>query len=226
MTRYLAMVQADMAARANADGFFVYTPVIALRELSVATEIESALACTTAKNGKSGTSLMVLMAQLSVETPNAPGPVTRGRITVRALENPKLNNSGITAEEIALKCLDLFHVWLPGYLGGCLVAEKNAVQPSLAFAPRLAYDITFSFPLALAQTQRPVAPRLSYATGLMTMTCATAGAEIRYTTDGDLPVPDSALYAAPVAVDAGTRVRACAYKTDMAGSSVEELTAS
>jgi len=52
---------------------------------------------------------------------------------------------------------------------------------------------------------------------VMTLTCATAGASIRYTTDGSYPTPgNGTLFSAPFAApDAGTLVRAAAYKTGL-----------
>lgn len=51
----------------------------------------------------------------------------------------------------------------------------------------------------------------------LTLTCATAGASIYYTTDGSYPEPENGtLYSAPFAMpDTGTLVRAAAYKTGL-----------
>lgn len=82
---------------------------------------------------------------------------------------------------------------------------------------------------SLVTTWSPVAPATgipSVALGsvsVITLTCATAGASIYYTTDGRFPSPDSGtLYAAPfVAPAAGTFVRACAYSADGPGDLLE-----
>ena len=47
------------------------------------------------------------------------------------------------------------------------------------------------------------------------ISCATAGATIRYTTDGSEPDTASAVYSAPIPVTADTTIKACAYKTGM-----------
>jgi hypothetical protein len=53
----------------------------------------------------------------------------------------------------------------------------------------------------------------TYATGqTVTITCATEGAEIRYTTDGTAPDQSSQLYAGPFMVSATATLRARAYK--------------
>ncbi len=50
------------------------------------------------------------------------------------------------------------------------------------------------------------------------------GAEIRYTTDGSAPSPSSPRYSAPLAVEKGTRIRACGFTPDgkATGSAVEK----
>lgn len=49
---------------------------------------------------------------------------------------------------------------------------------------------------------------------VFSITCATEGAEIRYTTDGTEPTVTSTLYSAPVMLTATTTVKAKAFKTD------------
>ena len=45
----------------------------------------------------------------------------------------------------------------------------------------------------------------------MTLTCATAGAAIYYTTDGSLPTPNSTTYTGSFAAPTGQLLRAMAY---------------
>ena len=86
---------------------------------------------------------------------------------------------------------------------------------------------TLSAQVALAATAQLPAPVLTPATGndtlvTVTMSCAVAGAEIRYTTDGTEPTATSALYAAPVVLDIpGTyTLKAIATKADWENSEV------
>ena len=59
----------------------------------------------------------------------------------------------------------------------------------------------------------------------LTLACATAGASIRYTTDGSYPSPAKTLYTAPFALPAaGTVIRAAAYKTGLNPGDATELT--
>ncbi len=68
------------------------------------------------------------------------------------------------------------------------------------------------------------APVLKMDGDLMTMTSATSGAEIRYTTDGSEPTAQSAVYSAPVEIEKGTTVKAYATANGFHPSSVTMLT--
>ena len=57
---------------------------------------------------------------------------------------------------------------------------------------------------------------------LVTIACATAGATIRYTTDGSDPTVSSALYSVPVNVSASGTLKARAFKTNWTGSAVAQ----
>lgn len=60
---------------------------------------------------------------------------------------------------------------------------------------------------------------------LLSLTCATTGVTIRYTTDGGYPSPqDGTLYTTPVELEAGTVVRAAAYKAGLNPGDVIEFT--
>ncbi len=72
----------------------------------------------------------------------------------------------------------------------------------------------------------PAAPVLAVEGGKVSMTCSTEGAEIHYTTDGSAPTKNSARYTAPVTVQKGTTVRACAARAGMDLSPVTAITIS
>lgn len=52
----------------------------------------------------------------------------------------------------------------------------------------------------------------------VTITCATSGAEIRYTTDGTEPTASSALYSSPITVSSTATIKAKAFMTGMSSS--------
>ena len=70
----------------------------------------------------------------------------------------------------------------------------------------------------------PEAPVLSMSGDLLTMSCSTDGAEIHFTTDGSAPTGSSARYTAPIPIQKGTTVRACAVRSGMDSSPVSYLT--
>jgi len=227
----LHRLQQDCAARINANVFFHYVEAVAIRDLQTLAAIEQGLSGVKRKNGKSGAGVQVLMSLLDVDKPNPAGPITVGRITLRCQELPAINygasGTRLSSEELALKCLDIFHHWSPGYLA-TLRAGRDAVNPNLDFSPRITHDVTFTFDLALAQTSKVLTPQISVSGGLVTITCATAAAEIYYTIDESLPTkapPNGSLYTDPfTAPDAGVVVRAVGVKTDLSDSNASETT--
>lgn len=227
----LHRLQLDMVARANDDAFFDYIEAVPIRDMQTASRIEQGLSGVKNKNGKSGASLQVLMPRLDVERPNPAGPITLGAVTCRCQEIPAINygskGTGISAEEIALKCLDLFHLWSPGFIA-TLRAGKDAASPNLDFDPRLTYDVTFTFDLGLRQTSKVLTPLITADDTEVVISCGTAGAEIYYTIDESLPTklpPNGTLYTGSFALpEVGTVIRAVGYKTDSSASNVTETT--
>ncbi|MDD3051141.1 MAG: FISUMP domain-containing protein, partial [Candidatus Cloacimonetes bacterium] len=68
-------------------------------------------------------------------------------------------------------------------------------------------------------TFNPVAG--TYTTGQsVTISCATSGATIRYTTNGSDPTPSSPVYSSPVNISSTTTLKAKAFKTDWNPSSI------
>lgn len=58
----------------------------------------------------------------------------------------------------------------------------------------------------------------------ITISCATSGATIKYTTDGSTPNANSATYTAPISISANTTLKAYAFKAGMADSPVASAT--
>ena len=216
--------QADVAATLAADSYFANIPVFIVRSLRIQSKIDNALAGATKTNGKTGLAVLVLMPVGDVDKENIPGPNLIGRITVRVQEIPSINMGdvgvGIPAEEAALYVLSLLHHrYFIGSLGA-MTAAKDALTPSLEFDPKLTYDVQFNARLTLNQLSKVAIPTFAPSSGAhpqnVTISCATGGASIYYTSDGSLPTPtNGTLVAGVVAVTAAKTLRATAY---LAGS--------
>ena len=66
----------------------------------------------------------------------------------------------------------------------------------------------------------PLSGATFYPSTNVTISCATAGATIRYTTDGSDPTASSTLYNGPIAISASTTIKARAYASNCAPSAV------
>jgi len=83
-----------------------------------------------------------------------------------------------------------------------------------------------TYTINLPPLEKVVAPNFSPATGTyaseqtVIVSCATASATIRYTTDGTTPNAASAIYSTPITVSATTTIKAYAVKTGLTDSDV------
>ncbi|NLK49939.1 MAG: SUMF1/EgtB/PvdO family nonheme iron enzyme [Candidatus Cloacimonetes bacterium] len=94
-------------------------------------------------------------------------------------------------------------------------AYKTGLAPSLI--SNAAYSITDTWIVAIPTFSPPGG---TYTTSLnVTIGCATSGATIRYTTNGQEPTAASSLYSAPIAISHNTTLKAKAFKTNWMPSS-------
>ena len=88
-----------------------------------------------------------------------------------------------------------------------------AVKAYWQVSPLAILNVTITSPTVATPVFTPVAG--TYADSVtFALSCETAGAAIRYTTDGTEPTSASALYSAPITLTATTTVKAKAFKTD------------
>ena len=85
---------------------------------------------------------------------------------------------------------------------------------------RCGQDITITGVAGVAEPQFNPASCLFYPSTNVTITCATEGATIRYTTDGTEPTESSPVYSDPIFIDDDTMVKARAWKDGMNPSAV------
>ena len=119
---------------------------------------------------------------------------------------------------------------LPGnnlFLGGMTSSSNfptaSAMQSGLSVAPD-AFTLVVNYPVSGPPVAAPVfnPPAGTYTTAqTVTLSTATPGASIRYTTDGSTPTETSGtLYSAPIAVSSTSTIQALAYASGMTDSIV------
>lgn len=130
-------------------------------------------------------------------TPSGTGSTASGVVTASPISLTELTEDSYT---IGLELVDM--------------AEASLV-------PTVTASIQFSVNLedVATPTFTPVAGTY-YSTQNVEITCATADAEIRYTTNGDEPSESSSLYSTPIEVSATTTIKAKAFKAGMTPSAL------
>lgn len=236
----------DLHARADADPYFADVPLFVVRPrleadgtakdnasfATIQTKIDEAIGCTLLKADRGGVAVQFLMPVGDTEKPNVEGPQMRFVYTIRVQENPVLNfgprGTKKTAEEIALKILQLFHLsMLNG--GNCLAADAATLTPSDQFAPKITYDVRLIQQGNLGRPSKVARPQLSATSGAVpqtiTVNCATGGARLFYTTDGSYPSSvnlTATPYTAPIALTAACTLRVAAEADDQQQSDVAQ----
>ncbi|BCJ98158.1 glycosyl hydrolase family 18 protein [Anaerocolumna chitinilytica] len=105
-----------------------------------------------------------------------------------------------------------------------LTVSTTTTVKAKAFKSGMNNSATATAAYTIGTTQTVAAPVFSPAAGTytsaqsVTITSATSGAEIRYTTDGTEPATSSSLYTAPLTISTTTTVKAKAFKSGMTAS--------
>lgn len=118
----------------------------------------------------------------------------------------------------------------PGYFiltdfsGGGLKLKKGSTEVAFKFSDL--FDLGVLKEPALLPTLPAVqaAPASGAHPQTVTLTCAVAGVEIRYTTNGSTPTSSSTLYSAPISVAAALTLKAIAFKTYWQPSAMASFT--
>lgn len=107
---------------------------------------------------------------------------------------------------------------------------NNGTQIYSCYASTSTQPNAYIFKKVTSGTEQVATPTFSPAAGTyneaqnVTITCATGGATIYYTTNGSDPTTSSSVYSGPIAVSATTTIKAMAVKTGMTDSEVATAT--
>jgi hypothetical protein len=208
MASLILAIEDEVVAAIEAAPEFVDIPVLAADRGDLESNINEAL-------NRIGQFVVVVVEKMQVVHPNLPGPrYEMIRISVVVGERPALRpEGGKPAVELAEIILGLVHHLDLDVTGQVVAADTEAmtylaqegvVQWSLAFITTASAPITVP---AVADITRGTSGSDT------TLSCATGGAAIFYTTDGRFPSPRvGTRYTAPFPTpSAGTRLRALAW---------------
>lgn len=199
-TSPIERLQLDIAARLDAN--FKYVTVYVIRPRSEAeaimiqTNIEKALSGLIQKHGKAGATFMVGMPAAICPHQDSVGVQLDLLPMVRIIENPVINmgamGTGMSCEEIMFEAMDL----LDGFIdtGRTLVVAKRPYEQVLELLKeknQVAYDLYFQRHQPRAIPCKTIVPKITGAADAVSITCATGGAAIYYTTDGSYPSPQN-----------------------------------
>jgi hypothetical protein len=232
MSVTLAQIQTDLKARLEADAYFADIPVIIESEQDFLAQLTKLTANMIAKAGKRGTAVVIGPTTVDVPSPEVPGPDWAPmKMFVTAYETPLLNKdptagTGKAAFEIARKIATVLHDYRAEGLFDNALCETAAIRPAAPLhGDQIAYSVGLRIPDKDTAADKVYVPIISPASGAapqtLSITCATAGATIRYTLDGSYPAAGNAtavVYAAPIAVTSAATVRAVAAKSGMTDS--------
>jgi hypothetical protein len=222
----LSLQQQDLCNLLLSDPALAVVPVSTFKAMLISAVATEATDIWTDRSGlgKKGCAIQVRMPALRVVTPNVPGPQYQVEYTVRVFEDPVENNTGLTAESIALEIFQ----WLDGAMlsgNATIIADDRgpALRPVYDYHDRFCYDVVFVAQSPQDSRDRTVTPAITLGGGSASLVCSDANARIYYSINAALPVIGvAAPYTAPFTVHAGDIVRFFAYTTGLLPSFITE----
>lgn len=216
----------DLVARLESDAFFSDVHVLYENEGDLDQARTNALAGRTSKSGKKGAAVVIHAVDIIAVEGQGPSPLLKLGAVIECAETRKLNHSSVgtgkTAAEIAARVCQLLHLYTPlhitknsWYLPDNPVQELSLLDGMVGFAVEIHSGAQFGCVAKVAT------PSADLAGSDLTLTCATAGATILYTTDGTYPgTSNGTTYSAPISVSDGDQISFVATKADHNASDV------
>lgn len=210
--------------------------IYSYREQRLKQEMDYRAMLSTPRNGKAGAGVIVLMPEASDNNPSVSGPVLGWTFGIVVQEMDAINmdpalGTLLAAETICQYVMDVLHLEADE-LYGTFSIDRRALSPEkeYVFPGCIGYRITVALLVGRSvQTARvssiqcaidsvPVT-KLTAAAGVLTLTSATDGTRIRYTTNGTYPTdingdnPEAKDYDPedPPTVESGDEVRVSGY---------------
>lgn len=194
--------------------------------------ILKALRGETVWNGKWGMAIVINKPEMVNGTPNSALIVEDATLIIEIVEDmttnaDETNGTGVTLDDCRAAVALLLHGW--SHDGKhALTAERSDLIPEDALeAGKRGWQLTFRSKVhAHTMPTRVTRPVIAITGDWMTLTCATSGAAIYYTTDGSSPERGTDLYAEAVDIGelpSGTRIRVAAYKDGLRPSDTAEV---
>jgi hypothetical protein len=174
------------------------------------------------------------MPSFFVEDPNVPGIQGSVELTIRTFEDPKINNTNLSAEYVALANMRWFGdgLVIAGLLAIYPSTKSSALKPNYDYPGFLVYDTVLRGKLPQDYPGRTAQPMVSNdSEGNVTLDCSDGAAEIYYTLDGSMPQPGDTsgtwatrVYTAPFSVTKNTVIRCLAWNSAILPSDVGQAT--
>ncbi len=231
------MISDNILTRLQDDVFAVLANTPGLADACIlvdnAGDIENAVARAlqnlTLANGKRGLAVIIMLPEITQAQKNLPGPPMLGKLELQVIEQVLINRDAangtlVRSSVAALRVLGALHLQLLGDL--LLYGDTEPVKPLPVKAGHVSHVVSLHYRLdQVLLTQKCADVAASVGTPVsgvtpVTLTCATAGASIYYTTDGSYPAPTHAaalVYATPIGLlstDVGKTFRSAAYAAD------------
>lgn len=227
----LERLKDDVFNRLDADPFFADVPVVVEGPGELAAEVAVALRGLTSKGGKKGAMVCVHRLEiLDVEGEGAT-PEMKCSVMIECGEEPLRNRApGGTekkASALVARVVQIINRWSPGWNGNCFFIDKNPVVELSLLKGQVGYMAEFFFWVSFSQVSQVADIEATVDGSEITLTTATASANIYYTTGGSYPRAENAaaeLYTGPITGTSGDLLRACAYLANTSASNLFEAT--